>query len=99
MPRETVVHGTEYVHSHLSEDGRSGEVEHRQNPDVNVNWNRDGEWVQLAVTVDRRYLEDLLLGPVADRVSIPTEVLTRQQINHLIRTLRRARDAAYGSDE
>lgn len=97
MPRETVVHGTEYRHTEATPNGSS--VENRQNPDLNLNWNRDGEWVQLAVTVDRRYLEDLLLGPVADRVSIPTEVLTRQQINHLIRTLRRARDAAYGSDE
>ena len=28
-----------------------------------------------------------------------TEPLTRPQINHLIRTLKRARDAAYGTDE
>lgn len=28
-----------------------------------------------------------------------TERLTRQQINHFIRTLKRARDAAYGADE
>lgn len=28
-----------------------------------------------------------------------TESLSRHQINHLIRTLKRARDAAYGSDE
>lgn len=28
-----------------------------------------------------------------------TERLTRSQINHFIRTLKRARDAAYGSDE
>jgi len=28
-----------------------------------------------------------------------TEPLTRHQINHLIRTLKRARDAAYGADE
>ena len=92
MPRETVVHGDVQI-------AETPADRNRQNPDLSVNWNREGEWVQVAIVVDAEYLAEYLSTSKDTRLSIPTEVLTRQQINHLIRTLRRARDAAYGSDE
>lgn len=110
MPRETVIHGSQYTsykHGYdalqkLDESERAvaeAEMESRQNPNLDVNWNRDNEWVQVALVVDRKYLEEYLSTSEDPRLSIPTEVMSRKDINALIRTLRRARDSAYGSDE
>lgn len=52
-----------------------------------VGWQPDC-WVQLRMAVDRKNTGDVY---AAD--------LDRQQINKLIRVLRRARDQAYGRDE
>ncbi|WP_280389820.1 hypothetical protein [Nocardia wallacei] len=55
---------------------------------LDVHWGRD-TFVQLGVARDE--------GKQGS--SLWSESLTRDQINHLIRVLRRARDQAYGRDE
>lgn len=72
-------------------------------PSLDVTWNRDGGWVQLGFYAPRLWWSDFLESyegsPEQHSFSAWTEVLDRREINHMIRTLRRARDAAYGSDE
>ena len=41
---------------------------------------------------------DAIIGEVEGPVVMFTEVLTRSELNRMIRALRRARDAAYGAD-
>lgn len=73
-----------------------------EQPSLDVHWNRDGEYVQLAIDAPRtywqRFLESYEGSPEATRFGVFTDRLTRSELNHLIRTLRRARDAAYGAD-
>jgi hypothetical protein len=64
-------------------------------------------FVQVALEADRRYLKSVMAQDEVDANGLPvdptpyvwTPVLTRSEINKLIRVLRRARDRAYGSDE
>lgn len=64
---------------------------------VTVGWHRDGGAVQLATLRPVHYPTEPPAGsPVDDGQYVD---LSRQQINDLIRNLRRARDAAYGRDE
>ncbi len=68
---------------------------------VQVGWNNAG-WVQVSMEADKSYLQfaiDTPDGETSDRSTIYSPVLSRGEINKLIRTLRRARDAAYGRDE
>lgn len=81
-------------------------------PNVEVVWTRQGEnprpayedpegWVQIGLDIDKVDLEDRLRYD-DDSISARTfytDKLTRHQINEMIRTLKRARNAAYGSDE
>lgn len=76
----------------------------REEPSLEVSWNRDGSWVQVAYVAPTdwwdRFMADDPNGVHGPKYRTAyTDVLTRQEINNLIRTLRRARDAAYGSDE
>lgn len=76
-----------------------------EDPSLDVTWNRDGGWVQMALyaPVDwwKRFM--VVFGEGGDTTAVAqaayTDVLTRSEINNLIKTLRRARDAAYGADE
>lgn len=74
----------------------------REDPSLDLNWNREAGWVQVSIEMTAAQwivnADELRDGNVSHR-AIYTDVLTRQEINHMIRTLRRARDAAYGSDE
>lgn len=74
-----------------------------EEPSFDVTWNRDGGWVQLAFDAPRRWWDGFIKSyansPEQTHFPAYTEVLSRREINDLIRTLRRARDAAYGSDE
>lgn len=54
-----------------------------------VGWMRDGDLVQFGL-IEVGRLDDVETGPWTD--------LTRSQVNRLISTLRRARDAAFGPD-
>ena len=75
----------------------------REEPSLDVFWNRDGEYVQVAIEAPSYWWKKFMEGRVDDpqilSFSAFTNVLTRKEINHMIRILRRARDAAYGSDE
>jgi hypothetical protein len=82
-------------------------------PNVEVVWSRQEEhvaipreedpqgWVQIGIDLDKVDLLDRMRyddDSVAAR-TFYTDKLSRHQINELIRTLKRARNAAYGSDE
>lgn len=77
-------------------------------PGLHVGWMPSGETgeghVQLCIEVDRRYTDfaakqtDDVVGK-GSPLKIWSESLDRVQLNKLIRTLRNARDKAYGRDE
>ncbi|UDL15930.1 hypothetical protein QEH42_gp288 [Microbacterium phage Pumpernickel] len=80
------------------------EAKVREEQSLEVNWNRDGGWVQLSIVAPYQWWEkavdpDHFDVHGAPYQSVYTDVLSRSEINHLIKTLRRARDAAYGADE
>lgn len=122
MPRERVHHGAilaripepnadgsevEYSMKRYTpgDDLPEGSTVHEE-PSLEVSWNRDGEWVQVAFVAPREWFEKAL-ADTAEHVdphgpaifTAYTNVLTRAELNHMIRTLRRARDTAYGADE
>jgi len=73
-----------------------------QLPSTSVHWNRDAGWVQLSIEATREWWTNWQKSyeGSTEQATFPvcTETLTRQEINNLIRTLRRARAAAYGED-
>jgi len=72
-------------------------------PSLDVTWTRAGEWVQVSIDVPVPLLHELVSdcghNPEIISINVVTDILTRSEINNMIRTLRRARDAVYGSDE
>lgn len=70
---------------------------------LDVNWNREAGWVQVSMSVPIDKWEDINKGREdlsnPPHVSVYTDTWTRQEINATIKTLRRARDAAFGADE
>jgi len=118
MPKERIKHATQYATweaegndeypgaqlSKALEPGEKAPVGSTITEDVSldVSWNRDAEWVQVAIEMTPekwKELSDIAQGDGIDHYSIYTDVLSRTEINKMIRTLRRARDAAYGADE
>lgn len=73
-----------------------------QDPILEINWHpdRDGSGhVQISLDMDVATLvEHIEISNGATRTAMYTPPLTRDEINKLIRTLRRARDQAYGQD-
>lgn len=72
---------------------------------LDVGWNRDAGWVQITMSIPpdkwkflSEYFSDTDNDGVLPKV-LNTGSLTRQEINAMIKTLRRARDAAFGADE
>lgn len=68
---------------------------------LHVGWHKDS-WVQLSIEGDLSYFRfaaDNPDGSTSDRSSVCTEPLSRDEINKLIRSLRRARDQVFGRDE
>lgn len=72
-------------------------------PGVELHWSREYGNVQLSVEFPAEQwivnAEQLKEDPDIKMRGIFTDGLSRREINDLIRTLRRARDAAYGKDE
>lgn len=71
-------------------------------PSLDVSWGREASFVQLGLTVSKEWLEKLqadTITPNETHLALWTSVVDRHAINNMIRTLRRARDAAYGADE
>ncbi|QDK02666.1 hypothetical protein PP304_gp205 [Gordonia phage Phendrix] len=63
--------------------------------DVTVHWSKEQGHVQVAIT---RYGE-IWTDPDANSTTLYSEAMTRYELNQMIKTLRRARDQAYGRDE
>lgn len=84
-------------------------------PDLEVLWSRAGDsehlpvgeeaqgWVQIGLDMPRaeweRSFKEFERSPDLLARAVFSQSLTRGQINHMIRTLKRARDAAFGADE
>jgi hypothetical protein len=93
----------------VPEYARRGVAGSANEPTINVGWlaSPDGAgWVQVHMEADPayfRFVADNPDGPPLDdgskRTSAYSPVLNRDEINKLIRVLRRARDQAYGRDE
>jgi len=65
---------------------------------VHVGWNRAG-WVQVSLSLYAERLAQIASQVGTDHeVSVYSETLSREEINKMIRALRKARDQAYGSD-
>lgn len=78
-----------------------GEVIRRNAPTLHVGWHRNA-WLQLSIEGDVTYFRfaaDTPDGSTSDRSTVYTEPLTRDEVNKLIRSLRRARDQVFGRDE
>lgn len=69
---------------------------------AHIGWNKDGQWAQIGLQVDKAHLLELLAiyEPNPDgTVFLWSEVLDRTALNKLVRCSRKARDDAYGRDE
>lgn len=77
----------------------------REEPSLDVSWRNEdvGGWVQICFDAPRDWWERFIAAfdesPEQHHFAAFTSVLTRGQINHLIKSLRRARDRAYGADQ
>lgn len=103
MPREQI----NYPSTAYSVSGAPGDPEGitYRDPELHVNWHNDGVtgqgFIQVSLNIDTVQLEHLSKrrdGKVSHQ-AIYTPVLTRSEVNKLIRVLRTARDKAYGRDE
>ena len=79
-----------------------------EEPSLDVSWLRDtsGEstgWVQVSIDMPRKVWFERVkeLESDVNQISqaVYTETLTRDELNKMIRVLRRARDQAFGADE
>lgn len=78
-------------------------------PELSVSWNKAGDYgpghVQVSLLLPAGYLKHLATSlqsadtPVPSGIGAYSPALPRDELNKLIRTLRRARDQAYGADE
>jgi hypothetical protein len=69
---------------------------------LHVCWSplHDAGYVQIGFEADRGFVAEALReGIDADRITLFTTELSRDELNRLIRMTRRSRDAAYGRDE
>ncbi len=113
VPKENIVPAITYVYDkdghevdeglatasfNIPEGGHSDTT-----PAVDLNWSKEHEHVQVSVEFDRdRWIaiaDELKANPEVSKKAIYSPGMSRYQINKLIKTLRRARDAAFGSDE
>lgn len=109
MPREQINHPRPRSEEEPSITGkptyaRRGTAGTSCEPTVHVSWlahPQTGGWVQVAFEADSNYFEFVMQNPDAEdgRTTAYSPVLTRHEINRMIRALRRARDQAYGKDE
>lgn len=102
MPREQInFPETHKVHTGSKIDGAAEDgVEDYTDPAVHVNWHSAGNdhsgHVQVSLECDRSYFEKF---PAEDRGDRYSPILSRSDVNKLIKVLKRARDQAYGRDE
>lgn len=74
-----------------------------EDPSLEINWDRDHGNVQVSIDFSREQwlacAKDFEETPDLIKKAIYTGSLSRRDINEMIKTLRRARDAAFGRDE
>lgn len=96
MPKETIRYG-ETVKRYTEEpDKGTAGIRYINMPTLQVQWEREGEWVQVQLYASSSYWAELAAD---DSIVATSDKLSRTDLNHMIKTLRRARDAAYGADE
>lgn len=97
MPKEVIQYGG-CVDRHRTDDDGGLITDHQvPHPNLEVTWDRSDVEEEGRVTV-RFTLDEFYHKHYSGEV-ITSNGLTRKQINHLIKTLRRARNAAFGEDE
>jgi hypothetical protein len=73
-----------------------------EQPSLDIHWNKDGQWVQLGFEAPREWWDNFIASYAGSEeqhtFAAFTDVMSRAEINALIRGLRRARDASYGAD-
>lgn len=80
-------------------------------PELEVSWSKPGEWtpededgfVQVSINVDRneilRIAKELEENPTITMSAFYTSGIPRTKLNELVRVVKRARNAAFGTDE
>ncbi|WP_458681934.1 hypothetical protein [Prescottella equi] len=98
MPKERITHDT---HFHINEAGAhvpanaDGRTKQLRFPQVAVHWgNQPGSHVQLGIQIDRVNLLHLVASD-DETIDLYTDSLTREQLDHAIAALTRARDKGY----
>ena len=113
MPKETIVPAISYVFDKTGKQvdqgiatadftvPEGGSID--TTPKVELNWSREHEHVQISIEFSREswisIAKELEEDPRVAAKAIYSPGLSRYEINKLIKTLRRARDAAFGADE
>lgn len=105
MPREKINHPRTGVVVDGNDTTETGQRVNADTAVVQVGWHKDS-WVQVSIEADVSYFRFAAERPDGDprddedqRSTVYSPPLERDEINHLIRVLRRARDQAFGHDE
>lgn len=108
MPRQDITfHNSEMT---VPDPNGTEPIWHEEHHGLDLYWSRPGAYgdgtpghVQIGLTASQTKITRFATfdpnEPTPTTRTFYTDDLTREQINLLIRTLRRARDAAYGADE
>lgn len=107
MPREKINHAAPFTPVPDDCVGPAIHGESWPEPEVHLQWNREGDHgyghAQVGIDLPRKYLlnlaEELERNADAPSVLAFSPVLGRPELNRLIQVARRARDQAYGRDE
>lgn len=101
MPREQINYPTLCEPTAESPATPGHGIKAWRDPSLHISWHPDSH-VQVAVQMDVSYAKLAVETPTdgeAERTEVFVPPLTRDEVNKLIRVLRRARDQAFGRDE
>ncbi len=109
MPREQINYPAPYEPSVANSADLAVHGESWPEPEVHVSWTRTADHgpghVQVSLLLPVGYVKHLAAAldapdtPEPSGIGAYSPALTRDELNRMIRTLRRARDQAYGQDE
>lgn len=100
MPREQINYPAAVMET--GADGGAPSVIKAAGPALHVSWHASpAGTVQIRFDANPDFIQEAadFPDPETGRSAMYTDELTRAEINKMIRTLRRARDQAYGKDE
>jgi len=106
MPREKINHAAPFEPT-TNGDGPAIHGESWPEPEALLSWTRGADYgpgfVQVALECPRAYIlnlaADLKANPDMETIGVYSPALTRDHVNALVRTARKARDQAFGRDE